>query len=74
MFEWQNMQFFHTRLSIVDMNGGQQPMHYKQWTIIYNGEFYNHKDIRVKYSLDCSTDSDTETLIKFYEKKGEGLL
>ena len=70
-FAWENTQLFHARLSIVDMNGGQQPMHYKQWTIIYNGEFYNHKEIREKYSLDCSTDSDTETLLKFFEKKGE---
>lgn len=69
--EWENVQLFHLRLSIVDLIGGQQPMSHRKWAIIYNGEFYNHLEIRKKYGLDCVTQSDTETLLKFYELKQE---
>ncbi len=34
-----NVDFFHLRLSIVDISGGKQPMHLNnRYTIIFNGE------------------------------------
>jgi len=55
----------HTRLSILDLSqAGAQPMrsHAGDWLISFNGEIYNHLDLR--RDLDCAWrgHSDTETL------------
>lgn len=64
----------HHRLSIVDIAGGKQPMHYQHLTIIFNGEIYNHRDLRKKYNLHCETNSDTETILHLYAKLGPSFL
>ena len=65
----------HRRLSIVDLAGGQQPMSNEDGTvwIVYNGEVYNHLDIRPTLEQQghtYRTTSDTETIIHLYEEKG----
>jgi len=65
----------HRRLSIVDLAGGHQPMPNedgKVW-ITYNGEVYNHRDLRPSleerghvYQTTC----DTETILHLYEEYG----
>ncbi len=72
-YQFEQVFLFHFRLSIVDIEGGVQPMHYKKWTIIWNGEIYNHLDLRKKYNLACETSSDTETILKLYEKLGTNM-
>jgi asparagine synthase (glutamine-hydrolysing) len=69
-FENANVQLFHWRLAIQDLTGGAQPMHLKEKTIVFNGEIYNHKELRLKYGLKCATNSDTETLLHLYESFG----
>jgi asparagine synthase (glutamine-hydrolysing) len=70
-YKIDNIDFFHLRLSIVDILGGFQPMHLNErYTIIFNGEIYNHLEIRKKFSLIGKTTSDTETLLLLYEKLG----
>ena len=55
-----NVQFHHLRLSILDVTGGKQPMHYlDRYTIIFNGQIYNHQDVRKELGLRCHTNSDT---------------
>ena len=44
----------HHRLSILDIAGGRQPMHYEHLTIIFNGEIYNHLTVRKKHGLNCT--------------------
>jgi asparagine synthase (glutamine-hydrolysing) len=65
----------HRRLSIVDLAGGHQPMPNEDCTvwISYNGEVYNHNDLRPAlerrghaYRSVC----DTETIIHLYEEYG----
>jgi asparagine synthase (glutamine-hydrolysing) len=65
----------HRRLSIVDLEGGAQPMFNEDRTraIVYNGEIFNHADLRPaleraghKYSSHC----DTETILHAYEEYG----
>lgn len=73
-FEEANLQLHHHRLAILDINGGRQPMHYGPYTIIFNGEIYNHLDVRRRYSLVCKTSSDTETILLAYEKAGAACL
>jgi asparagine synthase (glutamine-hydrolysing) len=65
----------HRRLSIVDLAGGHQPMCNEDGTIwiTYNGEIYNHQEIRAELEARghrYSTRSDTETIIHAYEEYG----
>jgi asparagine synthase (glutamine-hydrolysing) len=63
--------FAHTRLSIVDLSSaGNQPMHSHsgRHVIIYNGEIYNHRQIRDEIAQagtapNWNGHSDTETLL-----------
>lgn len=62
--------FAHTRLSIIDVNHGKQPMQktYKgnAYSIIYNGELYNTKELKEllqPFGADWETKSDTEVLL-----------
>ena len=73
-FEENNLVLHHHRLAIVDIGGGKQPMHYKQFTIIFNGEIYNHLEVRKINGLNCTTQSDTETILHAYEKSGPACL
>jgi asparagine synthase (glutamine-hydrolysing) len=66
----------HRRLSIVDLAGGHQPLSNEDGTvwITYNGEIYNHKDVRA--TLEAAghryqTRSDTETIVHAYEEWGD---
>jgi asparagine synthase (glutamine-hydrolysing) len=65
---------FHFRLSIVDLSGGKQPMSYKNFHLIWNGEIYNHLELREKHNLTCSTSSDTETILHLFDKLGFDML
>lgn len=74
-YQVDNVRFHHLRLSIIDIGGGQQPMHYlDRYTIIYNGEIYNHLDVRQQLGLQCSSGSDTETLLHAWHKEGPAML
>ena len=44
-----SLNFGHTRLEILDINNGKQPMisQDENYVIIFNGEIYNWKDIRI---------------------------
>ncbi|WP_288260268.1 asparagine synthase (glutamine-hydrolyzing) [uncultured Prochlorococcus sp.] len=68
----------HKRLAILDLSkNGSQPYIYKNLTIIFNGEIYNHKKIRNKllsYSYDFEGRSDTEVLIKAFHKWGSSII
>src|SRR5690349_16685228 len=69
----------HTRLAIVDVARGEQPMSNETgdvW-VVFNGEIYNHADLRPalerqghRYRSRC----DTETLVHLYEEEGDELV
>ncbi len=74
-FLYGNIQFYHFRLSILDIEGGKQPMHLdNRYSIIFNGQIYNHQTLRTKYNLTGKTHSDTETLLMLYRLKGTSML
>ena len=73
-FTTDKLQLHHHRLAILDIASGKQPMKYKDLTIIFNGQIYNHLEIRKKYNLDCTTHSDTETILHAYAKLGPDCL
>jgi asparagine synthase (glutamine-hydrolysing) len=61
----------HVRLSIQDLStAANQPMEGKDWVLAFNGEVYNFPELREKYQLECSTTSDTEVVLKGFEKNG----
>ena len=66
----------HRRLSIVDLSSGQQPLSNEDASVwvIFNGEIYNHADIRKDleaHGHTYRTKSDTETIVHAYEQWGE---
>ncbi len=74
-FAENNVDLYHLRLSILDIGGGKQPMHlHDRYTIIFNGEIYNHSALRKQFLLEGKTDSDTETLLLLFHKMGEDML
>ncbi|CAN5283018.1 asparagine synthase (glutamine-hydrolyzing) [soil metagenome] len=74
-YQSHNVDFFHLRLSILDIAGGKQPMNLgNRFTIIFNGQIYNHNKIRQQFGLKGNTSSDTETLLLLYEKFGTDFL
>ncbi len=67
----------HARLSIIDLANGKQPMTRKignrSYTIIYNGELYNTKELRNDLELrdwKFRTNSDTEVILIGYIEYG----
>jgi asparagine synthase (glutamine-hydrolysing) len=73
-FEEGTVQLHHHRLAILDIAGGRQPMHHGPYTLIFNGEIYNHQDVRRKLNLSGNTNSDTETILMAYGKAGPSCL
>lgn len=66
----------HRRLSIIDLEGGHQPMFNEDGSIalVFNGEIYNHEDLR--RGLEAKghayrTHSDTESIVHAYEEYGD---
>lgn len=64
-----------TRLSIIDLVGGQQPMANEDRTVwvVFNGEIYNYRELRSeleKRGHVFKTNSDTETIVHGYEEWG----
>jgi asparagine synthase (glutamine-hydrolysing) len=66
----------HRRLSIIDLEGGHQPLSNEDDTvwIVFNGEIYNFEELNRRYLASghsFKTRSDTETIIHLYEELGE---
>lgn len=61
----------HSRLSIIDLlPEANQPFLDGKLAIVFNGEIYNYRQLSKKYLLTPHTTSDTEVLLKLYEKIG----
>jgi asparagine synthase (glutamine-hydrolysing) len=69
----------HTRLSIIDLSTGHQPLFDKEGTIalIANGEIYNHVELRQALESQGHrflTQSDSEVILHAYREYGDGCL
>jgi len=64
------------RLKIIDLETGGQPIHNEDGTIwiIYNGETYNFKDLKIQLQASGHkfyTNTDTEVILHLYEDEGK---
>lgn len=65
----------HARLSIIDIEGGHQPIHDEDsdtW-IIFNGEIFNYVELKIELKKDgfkFKTNTDTEVVLQLYKKYG----
>jgi asparagine synthase (glutamine-hydrolysing) len=68
----------HRRLSIIDLsNAASQPMSYKHFSIVFNGEIYNYAEIKttlLQKGHQFDTHSDTEVIIHAWEEWGGGMV
>ena len=67
------------RLSIIDIAGGHQPFVSDdgQIVVVQNGEIFNHVELAKELAASghpCRTHSDTEVLLRLYEREGIGFL
>jgi asparagine synthase (glutamine-hydrolysing) len=63
------------RLSIIDVSGGQQPVHNEDHTVgvVFNGEIYNFKQLRSELQSSGHhfySNTDTEVIVHLYEEYG----
>lgn len=69
----------HTRLSIIDLAGGAQPIHNEdeRFWIVFNGEIFNYPELRaelIQKGHRFSTATDTEAVLHLYEERGPSCL
>ncbi|ELR73354.1 Asparagine synthetase [Fulvivirga imtechensis AK7] len=65
----------HRRLSILDLSAlGHQPMQFKDYTVVYNGEIYNFREVAAlleEKGYKFKSESDTEVLLKAFDCWGK---
>ncbi|EPR37194.1 asparagine synthase (glutamine-hydrolyzing) [Desulfovibrio sp. X2] len=66
----------HTRLAIVDIEGGAQPLRSADDSLatVFNGELYGYSELRERLDYPFRTRSDTEVLLAMYEAYGTDML
>ena len=76
----ENVAMIHSRLAIIDLDDrSNQPMFSedKRFSIVFNGEIYNYKEIRKSLEqkgVSFQTDGDTEVLLKGFIFHGRNIL
>ena len=75
----ENIAFGFRRLSIIDLDGGSQPIYNSDKTkiIVFNGEIYNYQKLRkelTKKGYKFKTKTDTEVILHGYEEYKEKIL
>ena len=58
----------HTRLAIIDLATGDQPLYDGALTLVANGEIYNYRELRESFGGEYATQSDCEVPLKVYAR------
>ena len=74
-FETPTVSLGHRRLSIIDREGGHQPIANEDETVwlVYNGEVYNYRELRAELEAaghTFRTSCDSEVIVHAYEEWG----
>lgn len=70
-----HVQLGHHRLSIIDLQSGQQPLIKNPWSIIFNGEIYNFRDLAARLPAQAlRTHSDTEVILELFREVGSSAI
>jgi asparagine synthase (glutamine-hydrolysing) len=77
LFIDRGMGLGHRRLSIIDLDGGAQPLSNEDGslTVVFNGEIYNYLELRedlIAKGHKFRTASDTEVIVHSYDEWGTG--
>ena len=78
-YEQNGVALGHTRLSIIDLEGGAQPLRSAcgRFALVANGEIYNHIELRdelVAQGARFATQSDSEVILHGYAAWGRDVL
>ncbi|PBB06475.1 asparagine synthase (glutamine-hydrolyzing) [Salimicrobium humidisoli] len=76
IFHNDYISFGFRRLSIIDIENGQQPLSYEneRYSLVFNGEIYNYIELKAELQGEgytFTTDSDTEVIAALFEAKRE---
>jgi len=79
LYQGRGVGLGSARLSIIDIDGGQQPISNEARTlwIVFNGEIFNYVELRERLQGSghrFSTTTDTEVIVHLYEEYGEECL
>jgi asparagine synthase (glutamine-hydrolysing) len=68
--------FGFKRLSIIEVAGGQQPVRYGRWTVVFNGEIYNYRELRDELAVVATAPivSEAEVIAAAFEHWGPSAL
>ncbi len=76
-FQNRYATLLHSRLAVIDPEGGKQPMHLswagERYCVVYNGELYNTNKLRaelIKEGHEFTGHSDTEVVLHAYAQWG----
>jgi asparagine synthase (glutamine-hydrolysing) len=69
VFEAAGVALVHTRLAIIDLATGDQPIFSGPLTLIANGEIYNYVELRENLPVSYSTNSDCEPPLKLFSRR-----
>jgi asparagine synthase (glutamine-hydrolysing) len=75
--ETMNVHLAHRRLAVTGGEAGQQPMMKHSLAVSYDGELYNHRELRAELASHGSTfetTSDTEVVLEAWRRWGPGCL
>src|SRR3990167_10480743 len=68
----KGLELGHNRLAILDLsNSAAQPMEIGGVTILFNGEIYNYRELKVKFGIPCVSSGDTELILRLYLLLGQ---
>ena len=78
-FQQDGVSLGHSRLSIIDLSGGAQPLvtEDQRYALVANGEIYNHKELRAELEAlgaQFLSHSDSEVILQGYRYWGEHIL
>ncbi|GGG41583.1 asparagine synthetase B [Caldovatus sediminis] len=73
-YESGGVALVHTRLAIIDLATGDQPIRVGPAALCANGEIYNYRELRRDHRLACATRSDCEPPLHLWRREGAGFV